>query len=1260
MGSLDIINNPAELYLTTDANATIRVYGWYVRILRKNINIITVDYTVPDATTLAKGIVRLAGDLSGTANNPTVPELANKVPNTRTVSTTSPLLGGGALSSDLTLSIQQANSVDSGFLSNVDWGRFDEAHKDRIVSAAVTGVAEKTLTLTQHDGGTITANWSDSDSDVTLGTANGLSLSGQVLSLGLAGASSTGALSSTDWNTFNNKQPLIAHLEFNNTNKTVWNNGNGNITSNTSFGMSALISNTTGNENTAFGMLALAYNTTGGDNTAFGWTALQSNTTGGSNSSFGWAALQSNTTGGSNSAFGVSTLESNTTGVSNTAFGGGALLDNTTGNNNTAVGGGALSKNITGDNNIALGISSGRLIADGTTANTITNNSIFLGSNTKALADNQTNQIVIGHNAIGAGSNTVTLGNTSITTTRLRGAVQGGSFVRDGGTSSQFLKADGSVDGTTYLPLAGGTLTGSLFGTNATFSQSTSENTLYGYNGKIAGTGVSAGAANGLAAYFTNNSTTYPVIRIIGLSNTNLIEGLNTSGTATFTVSSAGNVTANSFIKSGGTSSQFLKADGSVDSSTYATTSQLHNAVTLGTANGLSLSTQVLSLGLASSTSNGALSSTDWNTFNQKLSLSGGMLANSGAVSTLSIQHTSGSGIALIISKGGDGAALQVSKISGSGNAASITGGITLLSELNLTTKLADEHINSAATWNAKIGGSGTTNYLPKFTGVSTLGNSQIFDNGTNVGIGATSPTEKLSIGGVGSRIAFDTTGLAGANYIGTVEDFKLSLKATRGTTSEIKIGNENLEFFTNSLQRLTINTSGNVGIGTTSPSAKLDVNQTSAGAIVDNITVQNSSNTTATEAGIFFAPTTATGNIRGARITGIQEDGNNAIGLKFYTGLGATISERMRITSGGNVGIGTTSPAEILHLQSSQPVIRLTKTGVINWYAGNVTGNNYTIYPDSNNTSAFNITSSGNVGIGTISPIGRLHVVDAANFFVASFTGGGSANSLALGTAEGTPSIAGYSSGGASINVSINPYGGNVGIGTSNADARLRVSGTYNGTQAIFANVEGRGLEIATSLTAGTNEAGSVLNARGAGSGTMIFQTEGSERMRITSGGNVTIGDSSTSNTSKLNYASPGVGSFNGALELYHSTSNVSGSGFMNFYVNTSVIGSIGQLGTTAVVYNTTSDYRLKEDLKPIKGLEIVSKIKVYDYKWKSEDFRMDGVLAHELQEVVPYAVTGEKDGEQMQSVDYSKLVPILVQAIQELKAEIEILKTK
>jgi hypothetical protein len=149
MGSTYITDNPAELYLTTDASATVKVDGWYVRILRKNINIITVDYTVPDATTTVKGIVRLAGDLSGTANNPTVPELANKVPNTRTVSTTSPLLGGGALSSNLSLSIQQANSVDSGYLSNVDWGTFNgKANDSAVVHLAGTETITGSKTFT--------------------------------------------------------------------------------------------------------------------------------------------------------------------------------------------------------------------------------------------------------------------------------------------------------------------------------------------------------------------------------------------------------------------------------------------------------------------------------------------------------------------------------------------------------------------------------------------------------------------------------------------------------------------------------------------------------------------------------------------------------------------------------------------------------------------------------------------------------------------------------------------------------------------------------------------------------------------------------------------------------------------------------------------------------------------------------------------------------------------------------------------------------
>jgi hypothetical protein len=78
------------------------------------------------------------------------------------------------------------------------------------------------------------------------------------------------------------------------------------------------------------------------------------------------------------------------------------------------------------------------------------------------------------------------------------------------------------------------------------------------------------------------------------------------------------------------------------------------------------------------------------------------------------------------------------------------------------------------------------------------------------------------------------------------------------------------------------------------------------------------------------------------------------------------------------------------------------------------------------------------------------------------------------------------------------------------------------------------------------------------------------------------------------------------------------------------------------------------------------VCAIKVYDFKWKNSENRMDGVLAHELEQILPYAVNGEKDAIdkdgkiEAQGVDYSKLVPILIKAIQEQQVQIEKLKAK
>ncbi len=86
-----------------------------------------------------------------------------------------------------------------------------------------------------------------------------------------------------------------------------------------------------------------------------------------------------------------------------------------------------------------------------------------------------------------------------------------------------------------------------------------------------------------------------------------------------------------------------------------------------------------------------------------------------------------------------------------------------------------------------------------------------------------------------------------------------------------------------------------------------------------------------------------------------------------------------------------------------------------------------------------------------------------------------------------------------------------------------------------------------------------------------------------------------------------------------------------------------------------SASDYRLKEDAQEFSGLELVNRIQVYDYAWKTDGSREYGVMAHELQVQLPYLVTGHKDyvdenGQpRIQRVNYAKLVPVLLRAIQE-----------
>jgi hypothetical protein len=229
--------------------------------------------------------------------------------------------------------------------------------------------------------------------------------------------------------------------------------GQGTGQSNTSgsdnsfFGRSSGQANTTGVSNAFFGNNSGFANTTGNSNSFFGTSAGFSNTTGISNSFFGRDSGVLNTSGTSNSFFGLESGLSNTTGSSNSFFGLQAGRGNTTGGANTAIGQGAGLNNTTGIGNTFIGREAARYIADGTTANTITNESIFIGTNSRANADNQTNQIVIGHTAIGLGSNTTVLGNTSTTFGRWYGSLLLGTTTN---AASSILTMESTTQG--FLP----------------------------------------------------------------------------------------------------------------------------------------------------------------------------------------------------------------------------------------------------------------------------------------------------------------------------------------------------------------------------------------------------------------------------------------------------------------------------------------------------------------------------------------------------------------------------------------------------------------------------------------------------------------------------------------------------------------------------------------------------------------------------------------------------------------------------------------
>jgi hypothetical protein len=302
------------------------------------------------------------------------------------------------------------------------------------------------------------------------------------------------------------------------------------------------------------------------------------------------------------------------------------------------------------------------------------------------------------------------------------------------------------------------------------------------------------------------------------------------------------------------------------------------------------------------------------------------------------------------------------------------------------------------------------------------------------------------------------------------------------------------------------------------------------------------------------------------------------------------------------------------------------------------------------------------NVGIGTASPANKLSISNNGNAAVAfrindtnanaSFLSLNASNTDAAIIAGGTSAIPFdiYTGGVARFRVSST---GNVGIGTSSPDSLLHLVSATQGTLKIQSNsTSGANAPNLTFFHAGNDE----FRISG-GDGLRFLSSGVNERMRLTGDGRLLLNTTTVIAAGRFNI----VDDCNSTtpIEIKDTAASNSGAFFVRFVNNNNVVcGSIAHQTSTTTQYNTSSDYRLKKDLKDYNGLDVVSKIKTYDFEWIEDGKRMYGVLAHELAEIIPYAVNGEKDGEQMQGADYSKIVPVLVKAIQEQQAQIEELK--